>query len=282
MMIWPIEKLTELIPSYLRGELSQEEVAAFNEGLAVYTELKSELEDSRQLAIGLEITDRLSASHPSSLDIVSFVYQPQQLSRELATEIERHLKQCDHCREEYELSRQAMLSVGQESVPSRAKSASVFERLRNILFPRQFVLRPAYAYLVIILLALPTYLGVHSLYIVHPIITEFSVHVSSERGTEAEDLVDIMDVPKNSDFISLRFPSFPSSRNHSYNLTILDNGGRTVSAWYDQQIGDSTALDVPAALFSGDTYTLVFEEIDPSGKKTDTFAPNLLRVKHSE
>jgi len=279
MTTWPVEKLKELIPGYLRGELSQEEKAAFIEGLAIYFELSAELEEERQLSIGIEIVDRLSVNHPNSLDLVSLIYQPQQLSRELATEIEEHLKQCDHCQEEYELGRQAMLSVSQESAQIRAESVTVFERLRDILFPPRFVLRPVYAYLVFILLALPTYLGVRSLYVVHPKITEFSIHESDVRGSGAEDVVSIA---KNSDIIRLRFPSFPARKNHTYNLIILDKGGRTVNAWYDQQISDSTALDVPVALLSGDTYTLVFEEIAPSGKNTDTFAPKLLRIKHSE
>ena len=279
MTTWPVEKLRELIPNYLRGELSQEETVAFNEGLAIYNELRTELEEARQLSIGMEIIDRLSASHPNSLDLVSLIYQPQQLSPEVTTEIEEHLKQCGQCREEYEISRQAMLSAGQETTRTRVESATVFERLRDIIFPPRFVLRPVYAYLVVILLALPTYLGVRSLYVVHPTITVFSVRESNARGSEAEDIVSIA---KNSDIIRLRFPSFPARKNHSYNLIILDNGGRTISAWYDRQIGDSTALDVPVTLLSGDTYTLVFEEIDSSGNKTDTFAPKVLRIKHSE
>jgi hypothetical protein len=279
MTTWSVEKLKELIPSYLRGELNQEEEAAFNEGMAIYAELRSELEESQQLAIGLEIVDRLSFSHTSSLDLVSFVYQPQQLSRELAAEIEEHLRQCDHCREEYELSRQVMLSAGQESARVPARSKSIFERLMTFFFPPQFVLRPVYAYIAIVLLAIPAYLGVRSLYVLHPTITVFSVRESSMRGSEAEDVVN---VARNSDLIRLRFPSFPARKNHRYNLIIADHSGRTISAWYDQQISDSTALDVPVTLLSGDIYTLVFEEIDPSGKKTDTFAPKLLRVKHSE
>jgi hypothetical protein len=275
----PIEQLREQIPRFLRGGLNQAETRSFQDGLASYPELQTEMNEMRQLLIGLEVTDRLFPEHPDSADLVALIYHPQQLDRELKKTIEEHLQRCCQCREEYELGTEAMLASIRLLEPARATTSSLLGRLRNMLLPPQFVMQPALAYLVIILLALPTYLGVRSLVVTHPSIVPVELHESGTRGDATTDEVTIA---HESDVAKLLFPSFPARSNYHYNLLLEDRLGRVISAWYDVEVNRPKGFDVPATLLLEDTYQLEFEEISPSGTKTGSFAPTTLKVNRTK
>jgi hypothetical protein len=274
-----IDRLREMIPRYWRGELDQDEAAIFREGLKLFPELRTEAEELRQLAIGLEIVDRLAAEHPDSADLVAFIYHPEELDHVQRRGIEEHLRQCEDCRNEYNLATEAEVASRPVLSPAQAVGASLPERLWHILFPARFVLQPAVAYLVILLLALPTYLGVRTLVQTRPSAISIEVH---ESGTRSGDDADKITISRKSDVINLQLPSFPARIGYRYNLLLEDSLGRVVSAWYDVTINRSDGFDVPASRLSENTYRLEFQEVSPVGDFTGSFAPRVLKIVHTE
>lgn len=278
MTVRPLDELRDLIPRFLVGKLSPQENEAFRLGISEYPELNNETEELKNLKAGLDIYEQAAQEHIRSEDIVAYARTSQELSGEVIAEIENHLTGCGSCREAADLSRKAFaIDIVPKPQEDRPLLRSLLRKLQEFLFPPRLVFRPIYAYVALLLLILPAYLGIHSLTNVGESAAVVDIHTSGLRGASTEN---IAVVDQSTRTLQLKFPAFPAKRNHLYNLQLRDMDNRVVVAWYGKSMTASTVCEVSTASLTAAQYSLEIDELDESGAKVDTFAPVVLNINH--
>lgn len=162
-------KVSELLALYLTGKATPEEKEEIEKHLAECDRCKLELEEIRWLSKGVRRYVR-PTEHVSSEKLVVFSENPKELTEQQVQMINEHLEICDSCSKELSI----LKGVAKCEVPDAPThepghvfikpKMSLPRRLRGQLgriWPKitWLVAKPAFAYVLVLLLAYPAYRG---------------------------------------------------------------------------------------------------------------------------
>lgn len=147
------ERIQRLLPDYHSGHLSDDLHALVDEHLAGCLACRQSLRLMSLIAdepVDDTAVDQIG--HPGPARIVQYFLDPTRIDAETARELESHLQSCTHCAGEY-----AFLSDLENDLRAEARVPEPSAWLRTVAYSlRDFVKKPAFAYLLLFLTIYPT------------------------------------------------------------------------------------------------------------------------------
>lgn len=261
------DKTRELLPWYLNRTLSEDEAKKVEEHLEECLMCRRELEELRWLSSEIKELDETPVSpHIRSEKLVIFAEEPEKLSSEEITAVEKHLDSCPSCLKELQVLRSVNLELKTQEKKVGEKLAeepSVFEKIAERLI--WLVRKPTFAYIIVILLAYPAgrwLLGPSQPKM--PAVFSEKVYMLSEqtRVPTEPTLVFRSDKDKT---IRIGIPFWSDLDNYSYELVIRNERGESIFTIKEfTKFGDQgfsqLALDTDS--FPDGRYILTIKEID--------------------
>ncbi|MGB2804433.1 MAG: zf-HC2 domain-containing protein [Candidatus Zixiibacteriota bacterium] len=226
-------KLKSLLPWYLNRTLSAEEAKKVEAHLKECPKCQKELEELRWLSSGVKEHKEVFASpHIESGKLVIFFEEAETLATEERTTIERHLQSCPLCHEELQTLKRANLELAaleKKEEPKFVKEASVWERISERL--TWLVRKPAFAYIIVVLLAYPAgrWLFSPSQPGMPPVpkVACERVYVLSEQTRVTAEPISVFRSSEDKE-VRVGIPFWTDLDNHSYDLRINDESGQTI------------------------------------------------------
>jgi len=301
-------KLRELLPWYLAGTLSEDEKAQVAKHLQDCHDCRKEFEEIQNLGDAADhYGDVLFTKHIASDKLVLFAEAPRSLDAPERKNIEAHLSECTNCREELKLLQGLESTLTQDKAPVKKKENSdwlsnFFLNLKNTLFP--VVLKPAFAYFLVLLLAYPAWQGLQkpgtaemqsassgqevttaktqsagpgqedttpNPFFIQQVL---SLQAGDTRGGEEENELSLYD--SNEELALIFMVEITAEPNIRYDLEIFSDAG--VSVIKDENIKSMRGhgvfhLNLPPGFLDPGAYTLKVYEIDTqTGRLMDTYS----------
>lgn len=154
------QDIAKLLPWYVNGTLSRKEQEHVRSHLDDCPKCRREIEAMRWLSTRLaENSEALFSEHILPEMLVIYAENKSELSSQNVLEIEKHLETCADCQKEMQI----LEKVNQSFRATNGKT--LFEKLKtrlSELFPKALV-SPALAYVIILILLYPAWLGVFKL-----------------------------------------------------------------------------------------------------------------------
>jgi len=235
------KKTAELLPWYVNKTLSKDEGEKVKSHVSQCMKCKADLEKMKMLSVSLEKNYAdLTSEHISPEQMVLYAEAKYELSNNDVIKIEQHLTACTDCKKEFQI----LEDVNRSIIPT--KNIHLLERITQgfiDLFPK-FISKPKLAYIIIILLLYPAWLGIFKLNnmkkkIMEPTVAQVNYELlQSGIRAEASEVIEI-ELSPQTDIFSLSF-NVPIlvSENIRYDAIIVDNQNKAV--W---QISDIKSLD---------------------------------------
>ncbi len=248
-----LEDYKDLLPVYVAGKLSGTEKLELERAIDRETELQGELKILVGMSRGLEILDSISRDHVDSELLARYAVEPGAVSKGERDQIESHLTACDECREEYELCDPTPAVRKQ---PAEPKSNALKQFFEWLLFG-QARLRPVYAALVVLLLAVPViYLGVQQP--LNDAVAAYDIVPFGARTLAASNRIEIGPDDRT---VRLQFvvPVLPD-RLYTIELQAADDS--PILIWPDNRASKAFTVDIPTTYLDDRTYTLVVKETE--------------------
>jgi len=178
----------------------------------------------------------IKITHILPEQLVLYVEAKDELTKEDFAKIKAHVNECSDCQKELQILKDVNASMKQSNM---AKFLVILKNKISDLFPRMLI-GPALAYLIILILLYPAYLGIFkSGKLYEPNVTEINfelIQFDSRSVTQTENEIALS---TNTDIFSLSF-NIPvlNKKNIRYDAKILDSNGKLV--W---EIKDIKSLD---------------------------------------
>jgi hypothetical protein len=186
------------ISRYLNGTMDAAERERFEGRLSSDEDFAALVEELKSLQTALRDQDELSESHVDPSLIVDYATDPEKLDEKTRRKISEHIKTCSDCEREVTLSRQTHhLALSLDTRPAVPWYTSVFEAL----FSPRYAIRPAYAVIVLALLAIPAIMAIRSSQQMGTGLKSYEI----TPGTRGEPGGNIIDIDRNTNAISMRF-----------------------------------------------------------------------------
>ena len=261
-------EIATLLPWYITHTLSKEEEEKIRKHLAECPKCAKDLEEMRWLSAELEKYGKeLFWEHIPSELLVIYSEAKDELHTEDLLRIEKHLESCQNCKRELQI----LEKVNQSLKPAREISLLeiIGQRLRGI-FPK-LLTKPALAYIIILLLLYPAWLGIFQLRreirkMQEPRVAQANyelIQFDTRSGAKVENEIKI---PPQTEVFSLSF-SIPilAAENIRYDVEILDARNRRV--WQKRDIKSldeygTFLLICHSRFFPEGSYTLKVEEVN--------------------
>jgi hypothetical protein len=256
------DKYSDLVPKYLKQQLSGDELAEFEHELNRNESLRSEVLELSRLYVGMQVSDRLDSGHIPSVQLVAYAENQDGFDSELRSDIEEHLRSCPDCSEELRLCRESIGLTGSTD----ESSESVIVRMFRAIFQPRLSIRPVWAYVATLLIFALGYYGARDLW--HPIsgVVVFELDPTAARGEESENVVFVRE---GSAVVRLEFRAVVSG--DLYDLEILRPDGSVVIAKPSNITPEPSqnlfAFEVPTSYLPEGRYFLNVNEMDSTGKK---------------
>ena len=278
------------MPWYLNRTLSAEEAKKVEAHLKECPKCQKELEELRWLSSGVKEHKEVFASpHIESEKLVIFFEEPETLATEERTTIERHLPSCPTCYEELQTLKRANLELAaleKKEEPKFVKEASVWERISERL--TWLVRKPAFAYIIVVLLAYPAgrWLFSPSQPGIPPVlkVASESVYVLSEQTRVTAEPTSVFRSDKDKE-VRVGIPFWPDLENQSYELWINSERGETIFAIKDfTDFGDQgfSQLVLNTDSIPDGRYNLILRETnktDPTISSETYFPFQIIKAK---
>ena len=255
----------ELIPGYLKNELSTEQLNEFEAALSHDSKLRKEVQDATYLYVGMAIADKTAGDHIDSEHLAIYGTQPEEIEEHTRKEIEEHLKECSDCSTELKLCRLA--NIEPDNTP--ATSRGWFSRLLDLFMIRQVQFRPAIAFASFLLIAVATSYQIGLFQSISSEIPTFALSSQRHRGTDDGNVITI---DPNQDVIELQL-TLPTRTGSVYTFEIVDPQSITVLSFPNRPHQIPFALFIPSRYLADGKHTIrVVEEFVPdgTGRKPDT------------
>lgn len=157
-------KIAELLPLYANGSLKDDEKKKVEEHLKACSKCQKELAQTKWLLEGVEkYGEVLLTGHIDSEKLVLYAHSPNELKESERSIIEGHLKDCSECADELKLLQESTKEFEESTIsPEREVSfgTQITDWFKSILDGLSWLVRrPAFAYVIILLLIYPAYLG---------------------------------------------------------------------------------------------------------------------------
>jgi len=279
-------ELKSLLPWYVNQTLSEDEVKKVEAHLKECPECQKELEELRWLSSGVKGHKEVFVSpHIESEKLVLFSEEPETLNPDEAAAILKHLQSCPLCHEELQTLKSANLeleALEKKEKPKLIKEASLWERLTERLI--WLVKKPAFAYIIVLLLAYPA--GRWLLYKSPPSpkVASERVYLLSEQTRITAEPTSVFRAEKDK-AVRVSIPFWPDLEKQSYELVINSESGETIFAIRDfTDFGDQGffQLVLNTDFFPDDRYILILKEINKKDSTifSETYFPfQIIKVK---
>lgn len=261
------EEIAKLLPWYLTHTLSREEREKVKGHLAGCPKCAGDLEKIRWLSAGLKkYGEELLSEHVPSELLVIYSETKDEMRSEDLFRIEKHLESCPDCKRELQILERVNRSLKPSGKVSLLEM--IGHTLRGI-FPK-FLTRPALAYIIILLLLYPAWLGIFQLRreirkMQEPRVAQANYELIPFDARSGAKLENEIKLGPRTDVFSLSF-NIPIlvNENIRYDAEILDARNKTV--WQKRDIKSldeygTFLLICHSRFFPEGSYTLKVEEI---------------------
>ena len=279
-------ELKSLLPWYLNQTLPEDEAKKVEAHLKECPKCQKELEELRWLSSGVKELGEVSASpHIESEKLVIFAEEPETLNPDEVTAIEKHLQSCSLCHEELQTLKRANLeleALEKKEKPKFAKKVSVWEKISERLI--WLVKKPAFAYIIVLLLAYPAGRWLFYKSPPSPEVASEIVYLLSEQTRITGEPTSVLRSDKDKQ-VRVAIPFWPDLENQSYELMINSESGETIFAIKDfTDFGDQGffQLVLNTDFFPDDRYILILKEINKKDSTifSETYFPfQIIKVK---
>ncbi len=255
------DKYEDLLPEYLSGRLSENQVRELEQQLENNPELRSALDELRRLSIGLAVFDAAAAGHIDSARMVAYSDDPDGFGEVERREIESHLEECAECREELSLCR----AVPDTETEPRSVLAGF---LQWFLTPRVH-LRPAAVVAILCLLVAPQVYYVAVRDGAAPARAEFRLESASRDVRLANNLA----INPEAALIEMEFV-IPARKGCQYDIALYDATGEIVFTRPGYPAQNLLAVEIPTSYLEDGRYQLKVFELgtDAEPSEISTFA----------
>lgn len=227
------DKLLELLPWYVNDSLSPNEKRKVEDHLKDCPRCQKELEETRWLSSGVkELAEVFASQHIESEKLVIFAEEPEMLNPDEATTIAKHLQSCPRCYAELETLKSANLELDVLEKKDRlilAKEASVWEKIKERVI--WLVRKPAFAYIIVILLAYPAVRWFFEPYQpsvkLIPKVASERVYLLSEQTRVTAEPTSVFRSDKDNK-ARIGIPFWPDLEKQSYELLIKTQNDQTI------------------------------------------------------
>jgi hypothetical protein len=151
------KSISERLPWYLTDRLSEKERKEVENHLGVCQKCRDDLNEMKWLSRSIKnASEGLYTEHILSEQLVLYAESQSELDTDDLTFIEDHLAECKDCQQELELLKKVngSLQAGRKKSPIRTISQWLIDILP------EFAFKPAFAYIIILLLLYPAWLGI--------------------------------------------------------------------------------------------------------------------------
>ena len=274
------KEISDLLPWYVTDNLSETERNRVEKHLKECLVCKEELEKIKWIYAGFYIGDSANRTkHIDSRLLTIYSESKKELKKEVIQRIETHLSTCIQCQNELE----ALIAVNQSLEPD--EKASVFSSFKQKIdtLINGLILRPAFAYILLLLLLYPAWLGLFRRDSVHGNMSEpvnlNQLYVLSQNDQRASGKpLNEINLKNTSGFFAISFSIPVNNINGSnYRADIIDSDSKIV--WKSNKLTfideyGTAVIICPLKYFSAGKYTLsVFSKTESvsSIKTANTF-----------
>ncbi len=221
------KKIADLLPWYVNNTLSAEEKMVFEKHLKTCSGCRTKLPDVQQLSGDLEEQSSILLSeHIFPEQLVLYAEAKHELTKEDFEKIDSHFKECSGCQRELQILKNVNASLKKNLI---LKFLDTLKNKINNLAP-QILIGPALAYMIILLLLYPAYLGIFkSSKPFEPNVAEKNFElIQFDNRLESKTKNEIT-VSKESEVFSLSF-NLPvlNEENIRYDATISNSNGKVI------------------------------------------------------
>jgi len=281
------DELKSLLPWYLNQTLSEDEAKKVEAHLKECQKCQKELEELRWLSSDVkEHKELFESPHIESEKLVTFAEDPETLSPDEAAAIVKHLQSCPLCYEELQTLKSANLeleALEKKEKPKFAKEASVWEKIAERIV--RLVRKPAFAYIIVILLAYPAGRWLFYKSPPSPKVAAERVYLLSEQTRITGEPTSVLRSDKDKQ-VRVAIPFWPDLENQSYELKVNNESGQTIFAIKDfTDFGDQNLfqLVLNTDSISDGRYVLILRETnkkDPNISSETYFPFHIFMAKN--
>lgn len=253
-----LEDLLNLVPGYVAGKLTPEDANEFEQGLRKHPVLRREVEELRDFQVGLELADHLDEGHLDVEAMTQSVFSPDQIPPGENDRILAHTQVCRRCREAIELARSSRDLLAREETARLRKmdTSSLLMRLKTLFVPPRVVLSPAVAAITVLLLAIPAFYGVQTLWQGD---RQVVIHQIKQLGTRAEGEIETVSLEADNRLLRLQI-LVPVQDSGVYDFLLLSSKGEAVFSIRGLTASEPMSVEIPTSYLRSEEYHLVFEE----------------------
>ncbi|MBW1804361.1 MAG: hypothetical protein JRJ85_26965, partial [Deltaproteobacteria bacterium] len=147
----------ELIINYLKNNLEPEVKADLEKRLAEDKDFRQEFKNTASLYIGVQAYAKAQTAGIDSFSLAEYAEDPDLLDSETRREIKTQLKKSPQLVDELEFLRKS--NIDPNSFWDKLKA--FFAKIMDLLLKPAFQFRPAYTFIVILLIAIPTFFALN-------------------------------------------------------------------------------------------------------------------------
>jgi hypothetical protein len=231
------KEIADLLPWYVSKRLAEAEMVMVKQHLAACASCKEEADNITWISQGLyAIAGENGSIHINSRLLTIYSESKKELNKEIIQRIDDHLSLCRQCSEELEILNRVNQSIGGSK--DEPFLEGMIQKIRE--FFTKPLLKPAYAYILILALLYPAWLGLFKKDNIQGKIMEpinisnlFILHQDDQRAT-GEQLNTI--VLKNpADFFAFSFGlPVKNQEDKVYQATLSNNENKVV--WHDENL----------------------------------------------
>jgi hypothetical protein len=153
------KEMADLLPWYVSKSLSEIEMVRVEQHLSECPSCTEELKSIKWISEGLyAVTGENGSKHINSLLLTIYSESKKELKKEVIQRIENHLSLCQQCSKELEI----LKNVNQSLETSEVESFYLGITQKIYAFFAKPILKPAYAYILVLALLYPAWLGLFS------------------------------------------------------------------------------------------------------------------------
>jgi len=266
-------KVKELFFWYIAGTLSEKEKVFVEDHLKGCASCQEALKETEYLAHAVSAesirkkSDAPPSDHINARKLMIYAEDVKKLDPEDRKAIESHLSKCDPCREQIMILKEMDALSGEGASAGRQSGFGPTDILKNWIsamktaFPR-FFLRPAFAYLIVLALLYPAWLGLRS--DKRPPMIRQILYLEEIRRNEIQEKKNQFPVHPDTDDLILAF-SIPitTDKTVQYDLELYDESDQRIWKKKDIQSQDqfgSFEIHIKKNRLSDQEYTLIAKE----------------------
>ncbi|MBN1415671.1 MAG: zf-HC2 domain-containing protein [Bacteroidales bacterium] len=145
-------EVLDLLPWYVTGSLPADKNAMVEKHLAECETCSKEVEKMKWLTEAYELTEK----HINPVILTIYAENNKELSKPIIQQIKNHLAVCPECQKELEILTEVNRSL--DTQPAESQLSGIIESILS--FFSQLFLKPAFAYILVLLLLYPAWLGI--------------------------------------------------------------------------------------------------------------------------